>query len=317
MLFAIDPSLSPTSGAASLSLPTNLNLSPETTKFISSLSLAPSSPIASLLRRSPQLATSLRSHYELSTSPTASTIVSFRGRRRGRPRPAIPILLHDAPMSTHLSVGVQTWGSAILLGRRLALKPEVFGLFRSDRPVRVLELGAGTGLLSILCRKLLDLKSESRDPQAEGCTIMATDFLPEVLDNLKICVDLNFPSLLPPSTRSTGRAGIQIAKLDWSTFPADAEAFFSCPAHRPDQNDPLYSILGELFDVVVASDCVYEPSHAKMLRDVAQWVLRLPDRCSQDRGGVFVSRQRRGRSDRVAYPFAVTTDIRSGARLDR
>jgi len=199
-------------------------------------------------------------------------------------------------MANHLSVGVQTWGSAILLGRRMAKYPEQFGLFDSygsGDGIRILELGAGTGLLSILCRKLLDLKavtdssSSPRTPNHRGQAeepgkglIVATDFLPEVIDNLKTCVNLNF----------SGETGIEIAKLDWTTFPT------YMATHSQSRNDnsgkgegadeETSQFMDKSFDLILASDCVYDETHAKMLREVVSWTLRLPE--NGDEGGTFV-----------------------------
>jgi len=195
-------------------------------------------------------------------------------------------------MDNHLSVGVQTWGSAILLGRRMAKYPDQFGLFDSYGPegIRILELGAGTGLLSILCRKLLDLKaatdlsSSPRTPnhreqeggQGKGL-IVATDFLPEVIDNLKTCVNLNF----------SGETGIEIAKLDWTTFPIYM-ASRNAGGNRGNEEEETSQFMGKPFDLVLASDCVYDETHAKMLREVVSWTLRLPE--DGDEGGTFVCR---------------------------
>lgn len=204
-------------------------------------------------------------------------------------RALLPILLHDAPMADHLSVGVQTWGSAILLGRQIALHPPDYGLFPPsgvNRGVRVLELGAGTGLLSILCRKLLDLNAIASGTHPG--LVVATDFLPSVLDNLKICVDLNFPPALTSngieSTTDVARnVGIHIAKLDWTTFPA-----FMARGGQGDTEQIGVFTRDGTFDLVLASDCVYDETHAKLLREVASWVLRLPEG-ENDQGGNFVS----------------------------
>lgn len=192
-------------------------------------------------------------------------------------------------MGDHLSVGVQTWGSAILLGRQIALHPSDYGLFpptKVNRGVRVLELGAGTGLLSILCRKLLDLNAIASNTHSG--LVVATDFLPSVLDNLKICVDLNFPPALTSngieSTTDIARnEGIHIAKLDWTTFPA----FMARGGQGDEEQIGLFAREGT-FDLVLASDCVYDETHAKLLREVAAWMLRLPEG-ENDQGGTFVS----------------------------
>lgn len=205
----------------------------------------------------------------------------------------------------------------------MASLPDEFELFNSGREggIRILELGAGTGLLSILCRKLLDLHSATRaiqpQPSADGTQngddptntdgktssvgvgddhqeglVVSTDFLPEVLDNLKICVDLNFPSPpfkhdQDPDLRGTG-SGIHIAKLDWTTFPSYMQSRHTTSPETQGQEETS-RFMDEPFDLVLASDCVYDPTHADLLRRVASWVLRLPDPVKGDKGGTFVS----------------------------
>ncbi|WWD18822.1 hypothetical protein CI109_103277 [Kwoniella shandongensis] len=280
LAFPISDALAPALSQLRAKTSPNLALSPETNIFLASLSTSPTSP--SILRRA----------LPTPTSPTGSSSSdATRRRRKKSKRPAVlPVLLHDAPMGDHLSVGVQTWGSAILLGRQMALRPSDFGLFlpsttATNGGVRVLELGAGTGLLSILCRKLLDLHSISTS-QPPGL-IVATDFLTSVLDNLKICVDLNFPPHLDErgietSTDISREEGIHIAKLDWTTFPQFMES-----GGKVGQEE-MAPFVNRPFDLVLASDCVYDETHAKLLRDVAGWVLRLPDEATPgDQGGTF------------------------------
>ena len=187
----------------------------------------------------------------------------------------------------------------------MSLKPSLFGLFPgpstpSNRGVRVLELGAGTGLLGILCRKLLDLRMTSTDITEEKYPglIVATDFHHDVLSNLKVCVDLNFPPHMPTSIDvSQGGAtvkaiddGVRIAKLDWTTFPEYMKAKSKGERANEEENEEIGQYVDEPFDLVLASDCVYDPTHAQMLRDVAGWVLRLPDDSIEgDIGGTYVS----------------------------
>jgi predicted nicotinamide N-methyase len=189
----------------------------------------------------------------------------------------------------------------------MSLNPSAFGLFPgpstpAHRGVRVLELGAGTGLLAILCRKLLDLRMASPDvpePKQPGL-IVATDFHHDVLANLKVCVDLNFPPHVPATdgasvsavtaTSADHGSGVKIAKLDWTTFPQYMEARQRGGEVNVEDNKEISGWVGESFDLVLASDCVYDPTHAKMLREVAGWVLRLPDENDpNDIGGTYVS----------------------------
>jgi predicted nicotinamide N-methyase len=198
----------------------------------------------------------------------------------------------------------------------MAKHPDNFGLFDTSRRkegIRMLELGAGTGLLSILCRKLLDIKAATEEVNGEvtvpsspgrtrqsssGGLIVATDFLPEVLDNLKLCVDLNFPTPIGSTSAGVGStSGIHIAKLDWTTFPAymntRSSSFKNGKVDLTNGGDTAAEeesgrFMDEPFDLVLASDCVYDETHARMLREVASWVLRLPDEGTDDQGGTFV-----------------------------
>lgn len=333
LLFPLAPELAPALRALAPWRRDDASLSPETTRFLAKLASSPASPLVSMRPlasgggRSPD-------GRSLSRSPAASFSRSpTTGFRRPPSKPAtLPVLLHDAPITDHISVGVQTWGSAILLGREMALRPAHFGLFQDVLPhgggTRVLELGAGTGLLSILCRKLLDLRAASTALGTSGGSIpvkprgvmgtvpeeqpagqsaqasvlasaaadtgivVATDFHPDVLSNLRVCVDLNAPPRLPDAPAT---AGIDIAKLDWTTFPAfmrrRARALAGYEANGDKEDDQeeeeLARWLDTPFDLVIASDCVYDPTHAGMIRDVAGWVVRPPG--PNDNGGVLVS----------------------------
>ena len=101
----------------------------------------------------------------------------------------------------HTSVGLQSWGGSIL-AERICLQPSLFSLTVpndiNDRPLRILELGTGTGMLSIVTAKIL----QSSNPAPE---IIATDYHPEVLDNLAKNVATNFPKF----------PAITIECLDW------------------------------------------------------------------------------------------------------
>ncbi|ORX37065.1 hypothetical protein BD324DRAFT_424024 [Kockovaella imperatae] len=310
LVFPVHPSLAPHIRALNASLAPTPAMSPETSNFLTSLATSPTSPLVPFLsaremssspktirRRASSVARSTRSQNALSTSPeTVRTFVSTssgrRYRKTSRRRALIPVLLHDAPMADHLSVGVQTWGSAILLGREISLHPDEFELFPKAgcRGKRILELGAGTGLLSILCRKLLTLHDSTVEvsPPPEHL-VLATDFHPDVLNNLKVCVDLNFP----PQTGLVDNPpahGVDIAQLDWREFPAAMEKRLSHEAVVKDSSldSGTGAMYDEPFDLVLASDCVYDPTHSELLYQVASWVLRLPDpSIPGDAGGTF------------------------------
>ncbi|KAG6890532.1 hypothetical protein C0995_007734 [Termitomyces sp. Mi166 len=77
------------------------------------------------------------------------------------------------------SVGAQTWGGACVLTETILDDPVAFGLFDA-RELRILELGAGTGLVSLALGKLVKSTGSSIPPR----TIIATDYYPSVMENL-------------------------------------------------------------------------------------------------------------------------------------
>ncbi|GJE99492.1 S-adenosyl-L-methionine-dependent methyltransferase-like protein [Phanerochaete sordida] len=112
------------------------------------------------------------------------------------PAGPVHVVLNDAPLSRtdHTSVGLQSWGSAIVLAERMCAAPGAFGLARAHR---VLELGAGTGLLSLAAAQL-----------CYGA-VVATDYHAGVLANLRANVGTNGPCA----------ARVAVHALDWQ-YPA-------------------------------------------------------------------------------------------------
>lgn len=161
----------------------------------------------------------------------------------------IQVTLTDAPLENQNfeSVGVQTWGGACVLSELVVEQPATFGLVTEElkgRTLRVLELGAGTGLVSLTLAKLL----ENMEIRAE---IIATDFYPLVLANLESNVAAN--SLPPASTVS-----ISSHFLDWSTFP-------NIEVHQPPFN--------RTFDLILGADIIYEASHAIWIKSCLRTLL--------------------------------------------
>ncbi|VDC06728.1 unnamed protein product [Peniophora sp. CBMAI 1063] len=146
----------------------------------------------------------------------------------------VSVVLTDAPIQSgdHTSVGLQSWASSIIFGERLCATPAAYGL---GSPTRVLELGAGTGLLALTVAHLF-----ARHEAKDRGTIVATDFHPGVLANLERNVAANFPSA-PENT-------VAVRKLDWS-----APDWSLAPLDQP-------------FDVLLAADVVYDPAHAGWIR---------------------------------------------------
>lgn len=157
----------------------------------------------------------------------------------------VEVELNDAPLLTedHTSVGLQSWGSSIILAEQICTAPDTYGLSLPShgKKLRILELGAGTGLLSIAAGKLL----QSLSPE-----IVATDYHPSVLRNLEANVATNFPISCETS--------IAVTPLDWQ------KPVFDAPLHEP-------------FDVILAADVIYHPEHAKWIKDCVEQLLVRPN----------------------------------------
>ena len=174
-------------------------------------------------------------------------------------RKLIHVELHDAPLSSvdHTSVGLQSWGCSILLADRFCLEPSTFSLIppSQGRSLRILELGAGTGMLSIVAAKVL---------HPFTAEIVATDYHPDVLENLAKNVATNFPT---SSTSSAGHQAIAVAALDWE------QPKYSAPLDQP-------------FDIILAADVIYHPSHAEWIKPCIENLLSRRSNV-EDKGGVF------------------------------
>jgi len=102
----------------------------------------------------------------------------------------VSITITDLPLNNHDfgSVGVQTWGSACVLSEMLVQDPGAFGISsdqfhnRKQNVFRVLELGAGTGLVTLTTAKLLQKIALDMTCRIQ---IVATDYHPSALENLR------------------------------------------------------------------------------------------------------------------------------------
>jgi predicted nicotinamide N-methyase len=173
----------------------------------------------------------------------------------------ISLSLKDLPLENGdlASIGSQTWGGACVLAELLATDPAGFGL-TEVAPLRVLELGSGTGLVGMAFARAAELAS--REPHV---TIICTDFYPSVLKNLAANIAVNFPA--------ENGSGPLISShfLDWSTFLSDETASL------PPFNLP--------FDLILGADIVYEPEHAAWIYACVAKLLRPPDR--EDHASTF------------------------------
>jgi predicted nicotinamide N-methyase len=148
----------------------------------------------------------------------------------------------------HTDVGLQSWGAAFIFTELMCASPARFGFTKDTlgSAPRIIELGAGTGLVGIALAKILPRLRVSTP------TIIATDFHPTVLANLQANIAKN----LPTSNHST-LAFVQAAPLDWEA---------------PDLSSPL----DVKADILVATDVIYDSAHAVWIRDCAARMLK-PD----------------------------------------
>lgn len=151
------------------------------------------------------------------------------------------------PSITADNLGMKTWVSSYLLARRLhnLELPPVVGHPASlstspQRPLRALELGAGTGLVGLSFAAL----------RGKSATVHLTD-LPEIVQNLEHNAALNVELL--DRTGAVVTTGI----LDWSVTPSPL----------PTQE--------ERFDLILAADSVYSLEHPRLLVGaIGPWLSR-------------------------------------------
>lgn len=161
----------------------------------------------------------------------------------------LTLTLHE-PSLTADNLGMKTWVSSYLLSRRLhtildstsQLVPSTSTgpTLNSDRTLRALELGAGTGLVGLSFAAL----------RGNSAKIHLSD-LPEIVPNLSYNAALNVELL--NRTAATVTTGV----LDWSDSPA------------------MPPTAEEQYDLILAADPLYSPEHPRLLADtVAIWLSR-------------------------------------------
>ncbi|KAF4453140.1 hypothetical protein F53441_4137 [Fusarium austroafricanum] len=163
----------------------------------------------------------------------------------GQEKNQIQVQLNDGLAGTNDSdfedVGLQSWGASIVFSDLMCTDPERFGLTKLEPTEhnRIIELGAGTGLVSLVLGKLIPALG------VDDSKIIATDYHPAVLENLQSNISINYPETTTP---------VEAHQLDWADFSRDAP--FDVPA-----------------TMLFATDVVYAPEHARWLRDCATQLL--------------------------------------------
>jgi predicted nicotinamide N-methyase len=140
--------------------------------------------------------------------------------------------LHE-PSLTSDNLGFKTWTSSVLLSKRLSSLQRYLPRSQS----RVLELGAGTGLVGIAAACIW------------GASVTLTD-LPEILPNLQKNIDRNSEAV-----QAYGGNAVALT-LDWSDR-----------RNVSIDDDDRYS-------TIVAADPLYSPDHPQILVDTVHRFLR-------------------------------------------
>lgn len=157
------------------------------------------------------------------------------------------------------SVGAQTWGGSCVLSALITEDPGSFGLnvarfdAQGSDVFRILELGAGTGLVSLTISKVIQQLNLQINQRIE---VVATDYYPRVLENLRNNIEYNSPPDGPSSNVS-----IIAHPLDWSTFVPEGTrgGLFEKP-----------------FNLILGADIIYEPEHALWIQTCLLHLLRRP-----------------------------------------
>lgn len=165
----------------------------------------------------------------------------------GDPVP-LAVQVNDGPLpeTDHTAVGLQSFGASVFMSDLLCATPARFGLDALSPASRVVELGAGTGLVSLVLGKAfpaLGLRPR----------LIATDFHPAVLENLRANVAHNFPEYDDDAEKGSFPP-VETCHLDWAA-----------PSRAPPLDQPA--------DLLVATDVIYAPEHALWLRDCATTLL--------------------------------------------
>lgn len=181
----------------------------------------------------------------------------------------LTVKLRDGAL-IHDSLGTHTWGAAPLLSQLLLPLDASTG-----RDLRILELGAGTGLVG------LALASWSRCYRTRHRTqVVCTDYHPTVLENLAHNISLNgWPSVDPRTlvTASDSSAPVSVVSrcLDWQSVHRErctqetgqAQDLISqtLPSHLTTANEADWASgldvesHSESFDILVAAGMYKEP----------------------------------------------------------
>ncbi|KIJ57070.1 hypothetical protein M422DRAFT_23182 [Sphaerobolus stellatus SS14] len=194
----------------------------------------------------------------------------------------VTVDLRDASFesSDTSSLGNVTWGGACVMAEMIGEDPEAFAISSEGLGegigMRALELGAGTGLVSLVYAKFLEVWAKHREGRGID-EVVATDFHPSVLENLRVNYEVNFPSQSQNTTSSTASQNplisTSVLPLDWSTIHS---IHTQPPSNSTSLKDELPLQLRVKFDVILGADIIYESLHARWIRSCVERFLKKP-----------------------------------------
>ncbi|APA07550.1 hypothetical protein SS1G_00950 [Sclerotinia sclerotiorum 1980 UF-70] len=170
-----------------------------------------------------------------STSPTPQT-------------PTITILESASLLSSSGTTGLRTWEAALHLSNYISLNPHLI----SNKTI--LELGCGTGFISILCAKYLSAKH-----------VLATDGSPETLTLMNTSLFLNnLTDVITPITGQIVTNKISTCELTWGHMlpTGEAETFpdFLSSKSLPSSSSLVAGSNQTPLDLILAADVIYSPA---------------------------------------------------------
>ncbi|CAO1622846.1 unnamed protein product [Jaminaea pallidilutea] len=210
----------------------------------------------------------------------------------------------SASLEASTAVGVQTWAAAIVLSDLIVTDPCKIHRHLDPRsrrrPLRVAELGAGTGLVGIVCAKWLEQQRSADTESNVGPRetllpdyVVLTDYHERVLENLRRNIAANRASettSIPQPNHLPPPVDMGFAQLDWSHYHgSEALSASPNPALQP-------------FDLLLAADVVYAREHAAWLYSAMSALLACPPERSSS-GGAHVENNDEDQ-DGVVEPLA-------------
>ena len=222
---------------------------------------------------------------------------------------AATLSLHTLPVAA--SIGGKLWDASILFGCWLMAKAKAELAPPSERPLRILELGAGLGVaglcaaIALVCMRGPHARAhppppppprivaqvarpDCRPPSAApfffhvhsqpASRITLTDYDTAVTANLASAI-----ASLPPSS-----AAADIATLDFRDFEPSAPRSGDKPTPPTAALPAQYSDMLASIDLIIAADVVYEQSHCALAQVVCALLAPAPAHATWEPRAIFV-----------------------------